>query len=1256
MPSVTLSPISSICINSSAVALSGGNPAGGLFTGNGVSNGSFDPAIAGIGTHNITYTYTDINGCIASAAQTVTVKTLPIASISASGVTTFCQGGSVILTSTGGSGASYSWSNGATAQSINVTNTGTFTVTVTAANGCSTTSTSQSVTANPLPLAVTGSNQTICNLQSVSIGSSSVAGNTYNWTPSTGLSSSVVSNPTANPSVTTTYTLTETITATGCTKSNTVTVNVNSLPTAVIQTSGNTTFCAGNSLTLTATSASSYNWNNGATSQSITVTTLTGNYSVTVTDANGCNKTSSPVTIVVNPLPIASVGTNKTICVGQSIGIGAAAVSGNTYSWTPSTGLSSDNASDPIANPTATTTYTLTETITATGCQKTNTVTVTVNPVPVATIITSGQTTICQGSSLTLTASNGSSYLWSTNETTQSISVSTSGSYSVTVTNSFNCSTTSAAKAVTVNAPPIATITPSGTTTLCQGENVTLTSSAGFNYLWSTGATTKSITVSNTGSYTVKVIALSGCSTTSSVQTVNVNSISTPTITASGPTTFCNGNNVVLTSSGSTGFTYLWTNGSTEQSITVSTTGTYNVTTTDTNGCSKSATPISVTENPLPTPIITAGGPTTFCQGDFVVLTSSSSAIYNWSTGETTQSITVNSQGTFSVSVTDLNGCSFTSSYESTTVLSLPDSTITPSRPLTFCAGDSVVLTASPGASYLWNNGATDQSIIVKSTGTFDVTVTSSNGCSLTSSTTTVTVNSLPVASISQSGSTNLCVGGTVTLTATAGSSYLWSNGATTQSITESNQSNSYTVTVFDANGCSSTSAPTSVYFNTEFINSGSIVTIKANTTLTAPAVKNFSNGTFDNTGLINITTCHWTNSAGNAAFVNNSPGTVQFTGGNQNIQGTSVTDFYNLTLLGTGVKSLLVDAISINTLNLNDIELSTSNNTMFVTNSSASAITRTTGFVSSTGTGSLSRATLSTSPYLYPVGSSLGTVRYRPIEITPNSSSAQIYTVRLANVDVSSEGFNRSTKDTTICKINPDFYHRINRTLGSSSADLTTYFDQSSDGNYSAVTHWQNAPQWEVTSTPTNISNYGLTGLTVSSWNDFSYTAFALGTSLSTQVTITANGPTTLCQGGSVGLTASAGTSYIWSTGETTQTITALATGNYSVTVTDINSCSTPANSTASVQVIVNNLPTASISGGTIFCQSGVLTASGGVNYLWNTGETTSNITVTTSGNYSVTVTDANGCNSNSSSSITVNSLPSVIATAAGVKVVLLL
>src|ERR1019366_9087979 len=130
--------------------------------------------------------------------------------------------------------------------------------------------------------------------------------------------------------------------------------------------------------------------------------------------------------------------------------------------------------------------------------------------------------------------------------------------------------------------------------------------------------------------------------------------------------------------------------GGTTQTIIVSTSGSYSVTIVDGNGCMGSSAPTVVTVNQYPTPTITPSGPTTFCQGGSVTLTCTAGSSYLWSDGETTQSIVVTTSGTYTITMTDANGCVGISASITVTVNPLPTPTITASGPISFCNGGSV--------------------------------------------------------------------------------------------------------------------------------------------------------------------------------------------------------------------------------------------------------------------------------------------------------------------------------------------------------------------------------------------------------------------------------------------------------------------------------------------------------------------------------------------------------------------------------------
>jgi hypothetical protein len=302
--------------------------------------------------------------------------------------------------------------------------------------------------------------------------------------------------------------------------------------------------------------------------------------------------------------------------------------------------------------------------------------------------------------------------------------------------------------------------------------------------------------------------------------------IPVPTITPSAPVTQCGGTVVLQASSGNV---YTWSNGQTTQSITVSVTGNYVVTVTDGAGCTATSVATVVTIKTPITALITP--PTSVTCGANVTLTTVSATSYLWSTGATTQSISV-SAATYTVTVTNSVGCtSTTSAVVSSATAAI--GTISPSGTVNQCGG-TVLLTASNNASYLWSNGATTRSITATN-GTYIVTVTNAQGCTAVSAPTYVVIRTIPTASISPSGTVSACNGATTTLTSITATSYLWSTGATTQSIGVTSSS-TYTVTVTNSVGCTASAstivayypcvcdAPTGVYMSEIWKNGAKVV------------------------------------------------------------------------------------------------------------------------------------------------------------------------------------------------------------------------------------------------------------------------------------------------------------------------------------------------------------------------------------------------------------------------------------------------
>ena len=258
------------------------------------------------------------------------------------------------------------------------------------------------------------------------------------------------------------------------------------------------------------------------------------------------------------------------------------------------------------------------------------------------------------------------------------------------------------------------------------------------------------------------------------------------------------------------------------------------------------------------------------------------------------------------------------------------------------------------------------------------------------------------------------------------------------------------------------------------------------------------NNGTISNAGSFYISGDWTNNNPSGSIFATGTGGWLHLNGGMQNITGSAISHFNNLELTGTGVKQLNgVNTEIEDTLALNDHEFAAGDYTVLVMATNTGAITKTNGFVSSTNDGGLSRNTLSTNTYNFPVGSSVGSYFFRPVDVTPNSTAPNTFKVRLAHVGATAEGYDLSLKDPGLGAINPNFYHRINRINGNSFADITVYYDSIIDGDFTAMAQWDNTGLWESLGAVSKISNYGYSGLKKTGIYDFSTTPFALSSEL---------------------------------------------------------------------------------------------------------------------------------------------------------------
>ena len=446
----------------------------------GATTASISPTTSG----SYSVQVTNASGCQSapSAATVVTVNALPATpTITPTGSTTFCAGGSVTLTSS--AGTTYLWSTGATTASITPTTAGSYSVKITNASSCQSVSSAATiVTVNALPatptITPTGAT-TFCAGGSVTLTSS--AGTTYLW--STGATTASIS-PTTSGSYSVQVT-----NASGCQSapSAATVVTVNALPaTPTITPTGSTTFCAGGSVTLTSSAGTSYLWSTGATTASISPTT-SGSYSVQVTNASGCQSAPSAATVVtVNALPATPTITptgSTTFCAGGSVTLTSSA--GTTYLW-------STGATTASITPTTAGSYTVKVT-NASGCQSASSAAtvVTVNALPATPTasVTAQPTCTVSTGIIAITAPTGMNYsidgVTYTN-TTGIFSGLAAGNYNLTAKNSSGC--ISGIITVTVNAQPSTPATPvaSNNGPVCAGSTLTLSAStiSGVTYSW----------------------------------------------------------------------------------------------------------------------------------------------------------------------------------------------------------------------------------------------------------------------------------------------------------------------------------------------------------------------------------------------------------------------------------------------------------------------------------------------------------------------------------------------------------------------------------------------------------------------------------------------------------------------------------------------------------------------------------------------------------------------------------------------------
>ena len=1099
---------------------------------------------------------------------------------------------------------SFGWSPGGANQTslVNIP-AGTYVFTVTTANGCSKSDTV--VLTNPTPVVATVPNDTftscvINNIGTLTVtGSGGTAGYTYVW--SNGATTATISGLTPG-----TYTVTVTDSH-GCTGSATATV---------VKISGNLAFgtpvivnptCnATGSISVIVTGGTApitYAWS-PTEPNSGTITGLGGGtYALTVTDAGGCSITASFTLTTPVPVVIDSADVVNVTCNGSANGSITVYASGGTpplgYTWT---GGTFGNTSAITGLSAGTYNVTVTDSV---GCTATASYVVS-QPSAIAPQTVTIVSVTCQAAgSVTVVDTGGVaplSYNWSGGQTVDSITNQPAGTYTLTVTDASGCSVTGS---YTIGTAPGGVIfgTPVIVNETCNGGNsgsITVIATGGhgvITYVWSTTATTATISGLSIGTYTVTASDTTGCSASASYTITQPAAVAfgVPSIT----NVLCNGGStgsISANANGGTGtITFAWSNGGTGATISGLSIGNYCVTATDSSGCSASVcynitqpTPISLDSSHLtPVTCTTAGGITVYVSGGTPGYT------YTWSNGQTSNPVSVTQAGIIGVTITDANGCSVTDSVTETagagavTIDSADISAVT-------CNGGnngSITVYASTDSTggpitFAWSTTATTSTITGLSAGiTYTVTATDSAGCSATASYTVpqpnaITFNAPVLVQPTCNGGSN----GSITVSATGGTgtiTYVWGGGlagATDSLLTQG----TYTVTATDSAGCSA-----SATYN---------LTQPAAITFGAPVIDSIKcNG---GTGGITVSATGGTGTI-----------TYAWTGG----------------LTGASVTGLTVGSYSV-----------TATDSVGCSASTTYSLTQPTPLVIDTGVVRGATCTVNGSVVVTVSG---GTAGYTYGWSSGSSSTDSLGGLTGGAVTVTVTDHNGCTATATY-NVPP----AVNTVLIDTGIVLNEKCNGGSTGSVvvtasggigSLTYHWGTNPSVTDSITGVTAGTYAITvtdslGCTATASYQVSQPAAIVITDVdSSQVTCTSLG--------SLWVIASGGTgayTYTWQgSAVTSDTLTGLAAGSYGVTVTDANGCSVRATGTVTTAPNSINLTDSTIvepscngfsNGSVTVLPTG---GSGGYTYQWSNGGTTNTITGLAAGTYCLTVHDSNGC-----------------------------
>lgn len=1172
------------------------------------SNGYTGAVNTGLTAGTYTVTSTSSTGCTVS--KTITIGQPTVLTVSRNVFPITCNGfnnGAITTTPSGGTSPyTYAWNNGAFTQNRTGLAPGIYTVTVTDSRGC-TASASGTIT-EPLQLNVTTSPSPLaCSGGATGSVYTTVTGGvpTYTYWWGAGITTANRVNVNAG-----TYNVTVTD-ANGCSANGSGTIPAYTpLTTSTASTTAVTCYGGSNgAIDLSVSNGMSpytYSWSNAATTQDITGLTA-GSYSVTVTDNRACTATRTvSVSQPSFPVSISSSITDVT-CGGAADGAISLTVNNGTA---PYTFAWSDGGTGQSRTGLAGGNYSVTVT-TTNSCTAQGSFTV-AEPAAITATATPAHVTCFGGNngSVQLNVTGGFapySYSWSNTKTSQNIDSLTAGVYTVTVSDSRSCTVTAGA---TVNQNPAANVTASVTNASCYGMNngvINISvagSSSPYTFSWNDGPVTEDRTFIGAGTYNVTVTDNNGCKTTA---TGTVNQPQPIQITGSTTPSGCSGASTgiisINVSGGVTPYTYLWSNGAVSANPGNVAAGNYIITITDANTCTASqsftvAQTAAVSISTTHTNALCAGA----TNGTISVTTGTGTAPFNfvWNDANTQQNRTVGA-GTYTVTVTDAANCSATVSETVTEPTGL---SLTYTKQDVNCFGGtngSIDFTVSDGTApytYNWSSGQATKDITGITAGNYNLTVTDANSCQVSAA---VIINQPTQLSVTATSTPVLCNGGnsgTVTASATGGTgSYQYNWGGATGNTYNNRPVGTYSVTVTDNNSCSAT----------------------ASASVTQPAPIGIA-------GLVNDVTCSNAADGSITSFATGGVGSYQY-------------------LWSTNDATAAVNSLAGGdyTVTVHDANNCVASQQFTIAEPTAIQVTTATTDAGCSGA--------NTGTVNLTVTGGAGNYQYN----WNNAANTQnITNVAGGNYSVTvTDGNNcQATASATVTQVaalditlTTTFVTCYNATNGS----VVSNVNGGTPGSIAGYMYsWSNGASSE------NLTNVGAGTyhVTVTDGGSCSATASTI-IQQPAAITITETHNDISCNGGtngSINLTVSGGAgnyTYMWNNNATTQNLSNLNAGSYTVTVKDANSC-------AAQQTIAITQPatlTVSEAHTDYACSSSQgsvnVTVSGGTTpytFNWADNSNAQNRTLLIAGTYTVTVGDSHNCTA--SKTVSIAAVPALSST----------